>query len=46
MIRNIDPTLIDLGPLEIRYYGVFFALGLFLAYSLARLVAKKKKLSL
>ena len=46
MIWNIDPTLIDLGPLEIRYYGVFFALGLFLAYSLARLMAKKKKLSL
>lgn len=52
MIWNIDPTLIDLGPLEIRYYGVFFALGLFLAYSLARFMVTKrsgsanKKLSL
>lgn len=46
MIWNIDPVLLDLGPLEIRYYGVFFALGLFLAYSLARLMIKKKGLSL
>ncbi|MFA6024576.1 MAG: prolipoprotein diacylglyceryl transferase [Candidatus Gracilibacteria bacterium] len=46
MIWNIDPVLVDLGPLEIRYYGVFFALGLFLAYSLIRFMAKKKGLSL
>lgn len=46
MIWNINPTLIDLGPLEIRYYGVFFALGLFGAYSLARYMCKKKGLSL
>lgn len=46
MIWNIDPVLLDLGPLEIRYYGVFFALGLFLAYSLARFMIKKRGLSL
>lgn len=46
MIWNIDPVLLELGPLEIRYYGVFFALGLFLAYSLARFMVTKKKLSL
>jgi len=43
---NIDPVLLNLGPLEIRYYGVLFALGLFGAYSVARYMAKKKKLSL
>jgi len=42
---NIDPVLLELGPLEIRYYGVFFALGLFLAYSLARHICKRQKLS-
>lgn len=42
---NIDPVLLDLGPLEIRYYGVFFALGLFLAYHLARWMSQKKNLS-
>ena len=43
---NIDPVLLSLGPLEIRYYGLFFALGLFFAYSLARHMAKQQKLSL
>lgn len=46
MIWNIDPVLVDLGPLEIRYYGVFFALSLFLAYQVARQLVQKKKLSL
>ena len=46
MIWNIDPVLLELGPLEIRYYGVFFALGLFLAYSLARHMVTKKNFSL
>lgn len=43
---NINPILLDLGPLEIRYYGLFFAIGLFLAYSLARHMAKVQKLNL
>lgn len=43
---NIDPVLLELGPLEIRYYGVLFALGLFGAYSVARHMAKKKRFSL
>ena len=43
---NIDPVLIELGPLEIRYYGLFFALSLLLAYFLARHLSAQKKLSL
>ncbi len=43
MIWNIDPVLLNVGPLEIRYYGVFFALGLFLAYSLARFMVTLKR---
>jgi phosphatidylglycerol:prolipoprotein diacylglycerol transferase len=43
---NIDPVLFELGPLEIRYYGVFFALGLFLAYLLIQHMCKLKKRSL
>lgn len=27
----IDPVFVKLGPIEIRYYGVFFAIGLLLA---------------
>ncbi len=46
MIWNIDPVLLELGPLEIRYYGVFFALGLLMAYQLGRKMIEKKGLSL
>ncbi len=27
---NIDPVIVFLGPIELRYYGVFFAIGLLL----------------
>lgn len=27
---NIDPVIVYLGPIELRYYGVFFAIGLLL----------------
>ena len=46
MIWNIDPVLLDLGPVQVRYYGVFFALSLFLAYQVSRQLVQKKKLSL
>lgn len=46
MIWNIDPVLLPLGPLQIRYYGVLFALGLFLAYTVIRRLCHVKKLSL
>lgn len=46
MIWNIDPVLLQLGPVEIRYYGVFFALGLFLAYQVCRRLVTRKKLNL
>ncbi len=32
MIWDIDPVLIDFGALQIRYYGVLYALGIFLGY--------------
>jgi phosphatidylglycerol:prolipoprotein diacylglycerol transferase len=35
-IWNIDPDLISLGPITIRYYGVLFATGLLLGYYLWR----------
>lgn len=31
-IHNINPTLLSLGPLEIRWYGLVWAFGFFLAY--------------
>jgi phosphatidylglycerol---prolipoprotein diacylglyceryl transferase len=46
MIWNIDPVLFELGPFEIRYYGILFALGLLLAYFLLRHLCTKRKLSI
>jgi phosphatidylglycerol:prolipoprotein diacylglycerol transferase len=43
MIWNIDPIFLELGPLEIRYYGLFFSLSLFFAYLLSRHFFKRKK---
>lgn len=42
---NIDPVLLHIGSLEIRYYGVFFALSLYCAYMLARKMVTEKNLS-
>ncbi len=40
-IHNLNPTIVDLGPLEIRWYGLVYVLGFLLgAYWLSR--AQKK----
>ena len=26
---NIDPIIVDLGPIELRYYSILFGIGLF-----------------
>ena len=45
-IHNIDPVLFALGPLEIRYYGVIYALGFVIAYFLLRHFIRQKKLQM
>lgn len=45
-LHNIDPILLDLGPVQIRWYGLFFVIGLILAYSIVRHVFKREKLNL
>lgn len=44
--HNINPVLLELGPFQIRYYGLFYALGFVIAYFLISYLAKKKELSL
>ena len=43
-IHNINPVLVSLGPLEIRYYGIVYAVGFLVAYFLLRWVAKNNKI--
>jgi phosphatidylglycerol:prolipoprotein diacylglycerol transferase len=38
LVWNVNPVLLHLGPLTIRWYGVFFALGLMASYEVGRRV--------
>ena len=44
--NHINPTLLSIGPFEIRYYGIIFALGFVIAYFLIYYLAKERKLNL
>ncbi len=44
--HNINPILLELGPFQIRYYGLFYALGFIIAYFLISYLAKRKELSI
>ena len=44
--NNINPTLLKLGPFEIRYYGIIYALSFILAYFFISYLAKERKLNL
>lgn len=44
--NNINPTLLKLGPFEIRYYGIIFVLGFILAYFFINHLAKQRNLKL
>ncbi|KYK25623.1 hypothetical protein AYK26_05790 [Euryarchaeota archaeon SM23-78] len=43
-IHNINPVLVSIGPFEIRYYGLVYAVGFLVSYFLLRWIAKKKKI--
>ncbi len=42
IVNNLDPILFELGPLEVRWYGLLFALGIMIYYFVALWVFKKK----
>jgi len=44
--NNINPTLLKLGPFEIRYYGIIYVLGFILAFFFINYLAKEKELKL
>ena len=43
---NIDPTIINLGPLQIRWYGVMYILAFLASYFLVRYQIRKKQLDI
>lgn len=42
--HNINPILLQIGPFEIRYYGLFYAFGFVMGYFLIAYLAKRKQL--
>lgn len=42
--HNINPVLVTLGPFQIRYYGLIYALGFIVAYLMLRSFIRQKKL--
>ncbi|MBI4440470.1 prolipoprotein diacylglyceryl transferase [Candidatus Woesearchaeota archaeon] len=45
-VHNIDPTLLHIGPLEIRYYGLVYVLGFIASYYVLIWYQKKGYLEL
>jgi phosphatidylglycerol:prolipoprotein diacylglycerol transferase len=43
---SIDPTIVKLGPLQIRWYGVMYILGFIASYYLVRYQIRKKRLDI
>lgn len=41
---NIDPVIVRIGPLAVRWYGVMYLIGFTSSYFLVRLQIKKKRL--
>lgn len=44
IIHNLNPTILNLGPLEVRWYGLLYVLGFLVVYLYAKNVIIKKKL--
>lgn len=45
-VHNIDPVLLHLGSIEIRYYGLAYVLGLVISFFIIKYLVRKKQLSL
>jgi prolipoprotein diacylglyceryl transferase len=42
---NVDPVLFNLGPLQVRWYGLLWALGFFFGYFVMRNIYRHEKVS-
>ena len=42
---NVDPVLIELGSLQIRWYGLLWALGFFIGYFVMKRIYKKERMT-
>ncbi len=42
-VHNINPVLLNLGPFQVRYYGLFYALGFVVALFMIPWLAKQRR---
>ncbi len=45
-VHNIDSVLFSLGPFQIRYYGIFYIIGIAITFLFLRRLAKERNLGL
>tara|TARA_Y100000310_G_scaffold255151_1_gene262418 strand:- start:2345 stop:3130 length:786 start_codon:yes stop_codon:yes gene_type:complete len=45
-VHNINPTLLKLGPFEVRFYGIVFALGFLVTYLILNHYRKKQEIKI
>lgn len=43
IVWNIDPVLVDLGPIQVRWYGLLWAVGIWLALMIVQKIFKHEK---
>ena len=41
-VWNLDPAIVRLGPFEVRWYGLFFALGFFLGFQIMAQIYRRE----
>ena len=46
IVHSLDPVLVDLGVVQIRYYGLFYIIGIIISFFILRKLAKERKLGL
>lgn len=44
--HNLNPTILELGPFEIRWYGIIIVIGFILTYFYLIFLSKKKEISI
>lgn len=42
IIWNVDPILFEIGPIQLRYYGILFVLGFIISYIILKKVYEKE----
>ena len=42
--HTLDPVLFEMGPFQVRYYGLFYALGFLIAYFIISYLANRREL--